>query len=245
MTGSLLQLKYIGDESKIFLGNPQIYFFKSVFKSYANFGTEIIDTPFIKTPKFNDFTQAKLPIHGDLINQMYLKLNLNLTVSDYDLRLVDNYTLPINDTSLTNQQWLLSNNNGIKYEFDVKLNNYITYIYNYKYIINESFFTNIDKNSFVITELNNNQNVSINLFNKLNNEINLTAVTSSKLYIIFNDTNSTKYTSELYIKYINEDLTKFIKEISLEIDEYVIEKHSTKWLLLIIIILIIQKVIIK
>ena len=26
MTGSLLQLKYIGDESKIFLGNPQIYF---------------------------------------------------------------------------------------------------------------------------------------------------------------------------------------------------------------------------
>ena len=38
MTGSLLQLKYVGNESKIFIGNPQIYFFKSVFKSYSNFG---------------------------------------------------------------------------------------------------------------------------------------------------------------------------------------------------------------
>lgn len=231
MTGSLLQLKYIGDESKIFIGNPQIYFFKSVFKSYSNFGTENIDIPFIKTPKMDDFTQAKIPIHGDLINQIYLKINLNLTVTNYDLKLANNFTLPTQNFSLTNLQWLSSSNSGVNYEYDVKLNNFITSLYNYKYTIDESLFTNIDKNSFTISELNNNQNIVINLFNKINNEINLTRVTSNKLYVIFNNKNSQKYTSELYIKYINEDFTKFIKEISFEIDEYVIEKHSTKWLL--------------
>ncbi len=231
MTGSLLQLKYVGDESKIFIGNPQIYFFKSVFKSYSNFGTENIDIPFMKTPKLDDFTQVKIPIHGDLINQIYLKINLNVSVTNYDLKLISDYTLPTHNFWLTNQEWLSSSNGGINYEYDVKLDNFITSLFNYKYTVDESFFNNIDKDSFTISEINNNENIIINLFNKINNEINLTRVTSNKLYVIFTNKNSQKYTSELYIKYINEDFTKFIKEITFEIDEYVIEKHSTKWLL--------------
>ena len=35
----------------------------------------------------------------------------------------------------------------------------------------------------------------------------------------------------IYLKKIEIDFTKFIKEITFEIDEYVIEKHTTNWLL--------------
>ena len=34
MGGGLLQLKFLGKEAEFFIGNPQISFFRSVFKSY-------------------------------------------------------------------------------------------------------------------------------------------------------------------------------------------------------------------
>ena len=80
MTGGLLQLKYIGAEGNIFVGNPQISFFKSVFKTYGNFSSETLDLSFIKTANFNSFTQAKIPINGDLLYKMYLE---TVTVSLY------------------------------------------------------------------------------------------------------------------------------------------------------------------
>ena len=43
MGGGLIQLKYLDSEADFFIGNPQISFFKTVFKSYANFSQELID----------------------------------------------------------------------------------------------------------------------------------------------------------------------------------------------------------
>ena len=37
MTGSLLQLVTIGEQDKYFIGNPQIFYFKSAFKQHTNF----------------------------------------------------------------------------------------------------------------------------------------------------------------------------------------------------------------
>ena len=43
MGGGLIQLKFLGKEADFFIGNPQISFFRSVFKSYSNYSKELID----------------------------------------------------------------------------------------------------------------------------------------------------------------------------------------------------------
>ena len=109
----------------------------------------------------DDFTQAKIPIHGDLINEMYLNINLNCTItSNFNLKLKSGFTLSGSALDLKNVDWLESTNKGVKYEYDlIKNNNYI-YLYKYKYTLNASIFTVINKDSLIIHE-NNYNNVYI------------------------------------------------------------------------------------
>ena len=37
MVGGLIQLMHIGSEGNIFIGNPEIQFFKKIYKGYINF----------------------------------------------------------------------------------------------------------------------------------------------------------------------------------------------------------------
>ena len=62
--------------------------------------------------------------------------------------------------------------------------------------------------------------------------INLSDVSGDYVYVMFKNLNgSVSYSSVIYLKKIEIDFTKFIKEITFEIDEYIIEKHTTDWLL--------------
>tara|TARA_B100001173_G_scaffold306939_1_gene314642 strand:+ start:3357 stop:4880 length:1524 start_codon:yes stop_codon:yes gene_type:complete len=239
MTGGLLQLKYIGADGNKFVGNPQISFFKSVFKSYGNFSSEMVNVFFIKTPSFNSFTQCKVPINGDLINKIYLSVGLKINVNSFfNLTKFEGLagttgTSSINRKDISNTSFI--GGQGFLYEYDKKLNNNYNYLYNYKYKLDESLFNSggvtnkIDKNSLIISEININNTFS-NLFNLSDNILNLMNVTTEKLYVLFLS-NGQYYNAIVYIKYIKEDFTKFIKNVSFEIDEYIIDKHDTKWLL--------------
>ena len=46
MTGVLLQLAAIGNEDVFFTGNPQMSYFKSVFKRHSNFAMQNINVEF-------------------------------------------------------------------------------------------------------------------------------------------------------------------------------------------------------
>ena len=46
MTGSLLQLVAIGNEDMYITGNPQITFYKSIYKRFSNFSMESINVLF-------------------------------------------------------------------------------------------------------------------------------------------------------------------------------------------------------
>lgn len=217
MTGGLIQLKYIGDESEFFIGNPQISFFKSFYKSYGNFGKELIDIHFESPCRFGYSTYANIPIHADLINNAYLNLNINLEVNDFDLNITtDSTTTPI----------FSSNTNSVFNEID-SLGNNIVFLHNYIYLL-DSTTINSNITNFKINEIGITNNT--NLFNSTTNKIDLSNVTNNKIYYTFTK-DSITYSGVIYIKFIKEDLTKFIKEITFEIDEYVIEKHNTDWLL--------------
>lgn len=207
MGGGFIQIKYLGNEAKLFTGNPQISYFKSVFKSYNNFGIELIDLIFEAPIQFDRATYCNIPIHGDLINQMYLKLNVNLNVNEFDCT--------INSNGLFS-----SSTDGIFYEYNAEGNQDLC-MYNYKYTVDS---TNID--SFVVNEIN-----GINLYNSLESKLDFSNVTNERLsYSI--TINGNEYNGEIYIHFLKEDLTKLIKEISFEIDEFVVEKHNTDWLLI-------------
>jgi hypothetical protein len=88
MTGALLQLVAIGSQDLYFIGNPQISFFKSVFKSHTNFSMESINIYFDGNDKlnYNNFTKlyVKIPKHAQLMSHIFLEFKLPAIYSKYD-----------------------------------------------------------------------------------------------------------------------------------------------------------------
>ena len=62
MTASLLQLVAIGSEDYYFIGNPQISFYKSVYRRYTNFVLETKELLFKKNTLLNEQTENILDI---------------------------------------------------------------------------------------------------------------------------------------------------------------------------------------
>ena len=61
MTGATLQLHSVGTENKYLTQNPQISFFKAVYKNISNFAMQSIDLYFEKVGQlsFNSNTKLK------------------------------------------------------------------------------------------------------------------------------------------------------------------------------------------
>ena len=55
MGGGLMQLAAYGAQDIYLTGNPQITFFKIVYKRHTNFSIETVETPFIGTISTNEF----------------------------------------------------------------------------------------------------------------------------------------------------------------------------------------------
>ena len=80
MGGSKLQLYSKGIENNYLTKNPEISYFKSVFKRYSNFAMQSIDLHFEQNafPDYNAHSTIKLKLgkNGDLIHKVFLELNL-------------------------------------------------------------------------------------------------------------------------------------------------------------------------
>ena len=94
MTGSLLQLASIGNEDIFFTGNPEMSFFKAVYKRHSNFSMENINIEFegAKTLHFNSNTTlyATIPRYGDLLSRMTLEFNLPEIKSEVPYKWITN-----------------------------------------------------------------------------------------------------------------------------------------------------------
>lgn len=109
MAGGLLQLCFYGAQNVLLMSNPNVSFFKKVFKTHTNFSMESISLPLNRTDcNIYESTQytVKIDRHGDLINYMYFVLELPDIISDDILNfkwvedlaesLIDNYYITIN-----------------------------------------------------------------------------------------------------------------------------------------------------
>jgi len=76
MGGGLMQLVAYGAQDIYLTGNPQITFFKVVYRRHTNFAVESIEQTFNGSADFNKRVTATISRNGDLIQQMYLEVVL-------------------------------------------------------------------------------------------------------------------------------------------------------------------------
>ena len=83
MGGGLLQLVAYGAQDVYLTGNPQITFFKVVYRRHTNFAMESIQQTFNGTPGFSQTVYCTVSRNGDLIHRAYLQVNLP-AITEYD-----------------------------------------------------------------------------------------------------------------------------------------------------------------
>ena len=76
MGGGLMQLVAYGAQDVYLTGNPQITFFKVVYRRHTNFAIESIEQTFNGTADFGRKVTATISRNGDLIHKMYLQTTL-------------------------------------------------------------------------------------------------------------------------------------------------------------------------
>ena len=87
MTGGLMQLVAYGAQDVYLTGNPQITFFKVVYRRHTNFSMEAIEQTFNGTADFGKKVTATISRNGDLVCGMRLQLDVTVgtAAADYGL----------------------------------------------------------------------------------------------------------------------------------------------------------------
>ena len=76
MGGGLLELVAHGVQDIYLIGNPQITFFKIVYKRHTNFSMESIRATYDGTANFNETIVVSIPRSGDLVHTMMLEVDV-------------------------------------------------------------------------------------------------------------------------------------------------------------------------
>lgn len=76
MGGGLMQLVAYGAQDIYLTGNPQITFFKVVYRRHTNFSMEAIEQTFNGTADFGKRVTCTISRNGDLIHRVYLQVTL-------------------------------------------------------------------------------------------------------------------------------------------------------------------------
>ena len=76
MGGGLMQLVAYGAQDIYLTGNPQITFFKVVYRRHTNFSMESIECTFNGAVDFGRKSNVTVSRNGDLIGAMYLEIVL-------------------------------------------------------------------------------------------------------------------------------------------------------------------------
>ena len=74
MGGGLMQLVAYGAQDIYLTGNPQITFFKVVYRRHTNFAMESVEQTINGTVGANNTVTSTISRNGDLVHRMYLQL---------------------------------------------------------------------------------------------------------------------------------------------------------------------------
>ena len=83
MGGGLLQLVAVGVQDIYLIGNPQITFFKTIYKRYTNFSIESIRQTIDGRTDFGQYIQVTIDRKGDLVKDIIFDILLPILPSGY------------------------------------------------------------------------------------------------------------------------------------------------------------------
>ena len=91
MGGGLLQLVAYGAQDVYLTGNPQITFFKVVYRRHTNFAIEAIQQTPTGGSTFGSRATFQITRNGDLIHRVYFNCKIKNTTTDKKIALVPNF----------------------------------------------------------------------------------------------------------------------------------------------------------
>jgi len=83
MGGGLIQLLAVGIQDIYLIGNPQITFFKTVFKKHTNYAMESMQQTVDGRPDFGQQVQVTIERKGDLVKDIILEILLPVLPTNY------------------------------------------------------------------------------------------------------------------------------------------------------------------
>jgi hypothetical protein len=96
MGGGLMQLVAYGAQDIYLTGNPQITFFKVVYRRHTNFSMEAIEQTINGTASANSSVTITISRNGDLVGRTYLEVDTGtVNIANYGHELIDNVELEI------------------------------------------------------------------------------------------------------------------------------------------------------
>ena len=234
MTGGLLQIITSGKQDIYLTINPQVTFFKKVYRRHTNFSIELIEVNSENASKYNNITSFIIN-NGDAINKCYLEIQLpNLIFSDKYITNIDyinNKSSTLNNLQLNSTKWYNYYTNLLGY-VNIEVNLY-RILYNFlqtdnitintlqnqvsqfnfinkndkdQYInkINESVFVLIDISGYINSI---NLLITTNITDETNKYINSNEILNTINNMYQNMTNYLNYYYSKYI-YYNKKYTK-------------------------------------
>ena len=119
MGGGLMQLVAYGAQDIYLTGNPQITFFKVVYRRHTNFSMESIQQAFSGSLALGKKVSCNVSRNGDLLTKVYLELVLEDVITDVEttepmtFQKIENYE-PVGDIiTVTNNGFTHVVNNNI------------------------------------------------------------------------------------------------------------------------------------
>lgn len=177
MTGGLLQIASAGIEDKYLTKNPEITFFKKVYRRYGNFSLEIKELNFDQTPEYDETISLHINRLGDLLGKCYIEINIPKLQFTDNLIDKNNFYFNLKKSTLDNTQIKLN-------VYQVEYNNLkdfgVIEIDIYKFIksllksqnLTIDFLKNSLKNRFTFL-LNDREIKKIKIDNDILNKINI------------------------------------------------------------------------
>jgi hypothetical protein len=214
MTGGLLQIASAGIEDKYLTKNPEITFFKKVYRRYGNFSLEIKELNFDQTPEYDETILLHINRLGDLLGKCYIEINIPKLQFTDNLIDKNNFYFNLKKSTLDNTQIKLN-------VYQVEYNNLkdfgVIEIDIYKFIksllksqnLTIDFLKNSLKNRFTFL-LNDREIKKIKIDNDILNKINI-------YEFVFSKQNINNLENEIDIRYNN--LIKELKYYYLNIND--------------------------
>lgn len=241
-----IKLTTLSDTDLYLTKNPEITFFKYVYRRYSNFAIETKVVNFNQNTDFSDFVDIQIPKTGDLMHKIYLEVKLpkcyfKKPKQEYPKETAEN----LKNVLGIFQNFFTINNNKIEdFKNSIKSESLLfTWLKsikedyeNYDILINDSFNTFIIQTidyinklynkKFTILEYYKNSNLNINIL-KIDDNVNLDNILNQLLIIQENNKDFYKLLNKtlltLYLKN-SEDLSynyAWIENLGYSLIDYV------------------------